>query len=227
MLIALFAPPLAEVVPQQVAAQPRLLAVEVVRQQGAAQPQLPAEVAHQRAVVVLVRPQPEAAVVSPLRAVAVRKQVVAATRTEMPGIEETSKSMSAVLPLAGDTTAACGTGRGGTSGAGNGTSTALAVAGLKPRSVSYGFVAERSLFSGSVIACASADLDGSLSARLDASLVLRCSVDTAREAAVERVGAHFAFQCGYCTPGFVNAAQLLAESLAREPIPKAEVETRT
>ncbi len=31
-------------------------------------------------------------------------------------------------------------GRGGTSGAGNGTSTALAVAGLKPRSVSYGFV---------------------------------------------------------------------------------------
>lgn len=146
-------PPLAEVVPQQVAAQPRLLAVEVVRQQGAAQPQLPAEVAHQRAVVVPVRPQPEAAVVSPLRAVAVRKQVVAATRTEMPGIEETSKSMSAVLPLAGDTTAACGTGRGGTSGAGNGTSTALAVAGLKPRSVSYGFVAERSLFSGSVIAC--------------------------------------------------------------------------
>ena len=103
-------PPLAEVVPQQVAAQPRLLAVEVVRQQGAAQPQLPAEVAHQRAVVVPVRPQPEAAVVSPLRAVAVRKQVVAATRTEMPGIEETSKSMSAVLPLAGDTTAACGTG---------------------------------------------------------------------------------------------------------------------
>ena len=44
---------------------------------------------------------------------------------------------------------------------------------------------------------------------------------------MERVGAHFAFQCGYCTPGFVNAAQLLAESLAREPIPKAEVETRT
>jgi xanthine dehydrogenase YagT iron-sulfur-binding subunit len=25
---------------------------------------------------------------------------------------------------------------------------------------------------------------------------------------------HFAFQCGYCTPGFVNAAQVLVESLA-------------
>jgi aerobic-type carbon monoxide dehydrogenase small subunit (CoxS/CutS family) len=37
---------------------------------------------------------------------------------------------------------------------------------------------------------------------------------------------HFAFQCGYCTPGFVNAAQVLVESLAREPVPKAEVEAR-
>jgi aerobic-type carbon monoxide dehydrogenase small subunit (CoxS/CutS family) len=37
---------------------------------------------------------------------------------------------------------------------------------------------------------------------------------------------HFAFQCGYCTPGFVNAAQVLVETLAREPVPKAEVETR-
>jgi xanthine dehydrogenase YagT iron-sulfur-binding subunit len=37
---------------------------------------------------------------------------------------------------------------------------------------------------------------------------------------------HFAFQCGYCTPGFVNAAQVLVESLAREPVPKAEVEER-
>ena len=37
---------------------------------------------------------------------------------------------------------------------------------------------------------------------------------------------HFAFQCGYCTPGFVNAAQVLVESLARTPVPKAEVETR-
>jgi aerobic-type carbon monoxide dehydrogenase small subunit (CoxS/CutS family) len=37
---------------------------------------------------------------------------------------------------------------------------------------------------------------------------------------------HFAFQCGYCTPGFVAAAQVLVESLAREPAPKAEVEAR-
>jgi xanthine dehydrogenase YagT iron-sulfur-binding subunit len=37
---------------------------------------------------------------------------------------------------------------------------------------------------------------------------------------------HFAFQCGYCTPGFVNAAQVLVESLARAPVAKAEVEAR-
>ena len=37
---------------------------------------------------------------------------------------------------------------------------------------------------------------------------------------------HFAFQCGYCTPGFVNAAQVLVEQLARQPIPKAAVEAR-
>jgi aerobic-type carbon monoxide dehydrogenase small subunit (CoxS/CutS family) len=37
---------------------------------------------------------------------------------------------------------------------------------------------------------------------------------------------HFAFQCGYCTPGFVNQAQVLVESLARTPIPKAEVDAR-
>ena len=37
---------------------------------------------------------------------------------------------------------------------------------------------------------------------------------------------HFAFQCGYCTPGFVNEAQVLIESLARAPAPRAEVETR-
>src|SRR5262245_45155222 len=35
---------------------------------------------------------------------------------------------------------------------------------------------------------------------------------------------HFAFQCGYCTPGFVNQAQVLIEALARAPIPKTEVE---
>jgi aerobic-type carbon monoxide dehydrogenase small subunit (CoxS/CutS family) len=37
---------------------------------------------------------------------------------------------------------------------------------------------------------------------------------------------HFAFQCGYCTPGFVNQAHVLVESLARAPVPKAEVEAR-
>jgi aerobic-type carbon monoxide dehydrogenase small subunit (CoxS/CutS family) len=35
---------------------------------------------------------------------------------------------------------------------------------------------------------------------------------------------HFAFQCGYCTPGFVNQAQVMVETLARAPIPKTEVE---
>ncbi len=28
---------------------------------------------------------------------------------------------------------------------------------------------------------------------------------------------HFSFQCGYCTPGFVNAATVLLERLARQP----------
>jgi aerobic-type carbon monoxide dehydrogenase small subunit (CoxS/CutS family) len=37
---------------------------------------------------------------------------------------------------------------------------------------------------------------------------------------------HFSFQCGYCTPGFVNEAQVLVETLAREPVPKAELEGR-
>jgi aerobic-type carbon monoxide dehydrogenase small subunit (CoxS/CutS family) len=36
---------------------------------------------------------------------------------------------------------------------------------------------------------------------------------------------HFAFQCGYCTPGFLNEAQVLLERLARTPIPRAAVET--
>ncbi|PRG23948.1 (2Fe-2S)-binding protein [Burkholderia multivorans] len=35
---------------------------------------------------------------------------------------------------------------------------------------------------------------------------------------------HFSFQCGYCTPGFVNAATVLIERLKREPVAKTDVE---
>lgn len=35
---------------------------------------------------------------------------------------------------------------------------------------------------------------------------------------------HFSFQCGYCTPGFVNAAAVLLERLAKTPVAKSEVE---
>ncbi|RKE39217.1 aerobic-type carbon monoxide dehydrogenase small subunit (CoxS/CutS family) [Paraburkholderia sp. BL23I1N1] len=35
---------------------------------------------------------------------------------------------------------------------------------------------------------------------------------------------HFSFQCGYCTPGFVNAATVLIECLKRQPIGKDQVE---
>jgi aerobic-type carbon monoxide dehydrogenase small subunit (CoxS/CutS family) len=35
---------------------------------------------------------------------------------------------------------------------------------------------------------------------------------------------HFSFQCGYCTPGFVNAATVLIERLKREPIARGQVE---
>ncbi|WP_428491872.1 (2Fe-2S)-binding protein [Rhodopila sp.] len=35
---------------------------------------------------------------------------------------------------------------------------------------------------------------------------------------------HFAFQCGYCTPGFLNEAQVLLERLARTPIAREDVE---
>jgi aerobic-type carbon monoxide dehydrogenase small subunit (CoxS/CutS family) len=35
---------------------------------------------------------------------------------------------------------------------------------------------------------------------------------------------HFAFQCGYCTPGFLNEAQVLLERLARQPVARAELE---
>ncbi|MFJ2993844.1 (2Fe-2S)-binding protein [Pandoraea sp. NPDC087047] len=35
---------------------------------------------------------------------------------------------------------------------------------------------------------------------------------------------HFSFQCGYCTPGFVNAATVLIERLKRNPIARADLE---
>lgn len=35
----------------------------------------------------------------------------------------------------------------------------------------------------------------------------------------------YSFQCGYCTPGFVNAATVLVEKLKRHPIDPAQVET--
>ncbi|SHK79341.1 Aerobic-type carbon monoxide dehydrogenase, small subunit, CoxS/CutS family [Bradyrhizobium lablabi] len=35
---------------------------------------------------------------------------------------------------------------------------------------------------------------------------------------------HFAFQCGYCTAGFLNVAQVLLERLARKPVARAELE---
>lgn len=35
---------------------------------------------------------------------------------------------------------------------------------------------------------------------------------------------HFSFQCGYCTPGFVNAATVLLENLKRHPVTQDQVE---
>lgn len=35
---------------------------------------------------------------------------------------------------------------------------------------------------------------------------------------------HFSFQCGYCTPGFVNAATVLIERLQKNPAPKDQVD---
>ncbi len=35
---------------------------------------------------------------------------------------------------------------------------------------------------------------------------------------------HFAFQCGYCTPGFLNEAQVLLERLAKTPVARADLE---
>ncbi|NIB40826.1 (2Fe-2S)-binding protein [Pseudomaricurvus alkylphenolicus] len=36
---------------------------------------------------------------------------------------------------------------------------------------------------------------------------------------------HYSFQCGYCTPGFVNAATLLVEKLSTNPISRDQLET--
>ena len=35
----------------------------------------------------------------------------------------------------------------------------------------------------------------------------------------------FSFQCGYCTPGYVNAATVLMQRLAKTPVPAADLET--
>src|SRR3954464_8697071 len=35
---------------------------------------------------------------------------------------------------------------------------------------------------------------------------------------------HFAFQCGYCTAGFLNESQVLLERLAKKPIARAHLE---
>ncbi|MGB9097132.1 (2Fe-2S)-binding protein [Erwinia sp.] len=35
---------------------------------------------------------------------------------------------------------------------------------------------------------------------------------------------HYSFQCGYCTPGFVNAATIFIEKLKREPIELEQLE---
>ena len=35
---------------------------------------------------------------------------------------------------------------------------------------------------------------------------------------------HFAFQCGYCTPCFLNESQVLLERLAKKPVSRADLE---
>ena len=35
---------------------------------------------------------------------------------------------------------------------------------------------------------------------------------------------HFSFQCGYCTPGFLNESQVLLERLAKKPVPREQLD---
>jgi aerobic-type carbon monoxide dehydrogenase small subunit (CoxS/CutS family) len=35
---------------------------------------------------------------------------------------------------------------------------------------------------------------------------------------------HFSFQCGYCTPGFVNGATVLVERLKRQPVAREQLD---
>jgi aerobic-type carbon monoxide dehydrogenase small subunit (CoxS/CutS family) len=45
-------------------------------------------------------------------------------------------------------------------------------------------------------------------------------LSTLQTAFIER----FAFQCGYCTAGFLNESQVLLERLAKKPVPRAELD---